>query len=180
MMRGAHHTRPSRQDYRTPRYIFEALSADFGPFAADLAASPHNALVPRFLTDIHNEPWPTADEGPGFVNPPFAKVGPLLELADRRRRDGCSSVWLLPASTDTAWFYGASSVCYWELFAGRFDFLAPDGGAIVNADGKRTGVGFGCAVLVFDRGPAGFGGWRSPRDGRRLPSAGAEPRGLVP
>ena len=93
-----------RQDWATPRWLFERLDAEFG-FTLDPCASPENATCPRFYTredDGLSRPW----QGSVFVNPPYGReLGRWIEKACRSAQEGATVVCLLPARTDTAWFH---------------------------------------------------------------------------
>ncbi|EYX79981.1 hypothetical protein BY04_22190 [Escherichia coli O156:H25 str. 2011C-3602] len=54
-------------DWRTPYRLFRNLHREFN-FNLDGAATEHDALLPRFTDDIHNQSWVGERV---FVNPPF-------------------------------------------------------------------------------------------------------------
>jgi len=102
------HLGPSRQDWRTPPALFEALNREFR-FNLDGAADEDSALCSRYYTeysDALKQPW-HRDSGGGaiFLNPPYAKLGPWVEKAYQESRKGATVVMLLPASTGARWFH---------------------------------------------------------------------------
>lgn len=132
------------EEWTTPPQVFASLSAEFGPFDLDAAATDENALCPRYYTseeDGLRQPW----DGRVWVNPPYGRgVGVWLEKAARSTRpDGPASVvvLLLPSRTDTEWFHRwipqASEV---RFVRGRLRF----NGASVNAP-------FPSIIVIFRR-----------------------------
>ena len=62
--------------WQTPPYLFERLSAQYGGFTIDLAASAENALCDRYYTkedDALAQYW---GGEVGFCNPPFDDIEP--------------------------------------------------------------------------------------------------------
>jgi len=98
------HLGPSVQSWRTPRWLFDQLNAEFR-FALDAAASPDNALCRRYYTeadDALTQPWAPWS---CYVNPPYAKLYPWVQKAYDESRKGATVVMLLPASTGSKWFH---------------------------------------------------------------------------
>jgi len=99
--------RSARQDWPTARWLFAGLDAEHR-FDLDAAASPHNALCPRYLTekdDALTVPW---DARAAFCNPPYTRTNGGLDawLANARveaARD-VTVVLLVPARTDDGWW----------------------------------------------------------------------------
>lgn len=92
-----------RQDWRTPRKLFDALNQEFH-FTLDAAASPHNALCPSYFTeevDALKQDWGLERV---FCNPPYKNPAPWIKKAHDQSTRGTLTVMLLPATTDTkAW-----------------------------------------------------------------------------
>ncbi|WP_268646410.1 DNA N-6-adenine-methyltransferase, partial [Escherichia coli] len=61
-------------DWRTPYRLFHNLHREFS-FSMDGAATEHDALLPRFTDDIHNQSWVGERV---FVNPPFSMAEKFL------------------------------------------------------------------------------------------------------
>lgn len=146
MSRGRHQAAnlgTSRQDWRTPRDLFDQLDAEFG-FTLDAAASANNALCDRFYTaedDALVQPW----EGTVFCNPPYVRIAPWVEKAATAARQGATVVLLIPASTGTAywhtWILGRPGVEI-RFIRGRVRF-----------DGQPYPAPFDSAIVIF-RPPA--------------------------
>lgn len=116
-------------DRRTPAWLFDPLHAAHR-FTIDAAASPANALLPRYWTradDALSRPW---TEERVWCNPPFSDLSPWV--AHARTADAAAVVMLLPANrTDQRWWQeliepdrdrGGFST---RFIGGRVDFAAP-------------------------------------------------------
>lgn len=91
-----------KDDRPTPDSVFLPLDDEFG-FTLDAAASPENAKCEKFYTaddDGISQPW----EGVVWCNPPYSEIGLWARKAQESRATA-TSVLLLPASTDVAWFH---------------------------------------------------------------------------
>ncbi len=92
------------QEWRTPRWFFNQLDAEFH-FTVDVAATKENALCDRYYTKesdglIHD--W--SDEVV-WCNPPYANVAPWVQRASRATLRRATCVLLLNVCTDTNWFH---------------------------------------------------------------------------
>jgi phage N-6-adenine-methyltransferase len=99
----------SKQDWKTPKWLFEALSGTFGPFVLDAAASKANALCSEFFDEETNgllQPW---GAGPTWVNPPFNSMDKWVDKAIEEAHEGAKAVMLGPANVSTRWFHRALS-----------------------------------------------------------------------
>ena len=148
----------AKQDWTTPKWLFAQLDAEFG-FEIDAAASPDNALCPRFFTEA-DDALTLAWRGRFFLNPPYGKA------VDGFVRHAWEQVYayghadrgaiLIAARTDTR---------FWRQYALR--------GAEVRFVEGRLKFGnmgspapFPSAVLVFDRfktHPVAFSTIKQPR-----------------
>ena len=95
----------SRQDWRTPPWLFKLLNEKFGFFMLDAAATGDNSLCNVFLDKEFDglvQNW----MDPTFCNPPFKNFGHWMEKAwlewsERKVRSvlvgptGCSQAWFL-------------------------------------------------------------------------------------
>lgn len=164
---------PDRYRWRTPRYLFDPLHAEFR-FDLDAAASSEDTLCPRFLgradNCLYDRPW-----GPqgtrAWYNPPYGRVcadfpgtGAFAEAAAwQAEHHGILVVALLDAATDTAtdtawWrrlFLRASEV----RLLPRVHFLAPDG-----TPGPQPPGGSSVFVLEPRQRPRRVGLW-DPKTG---------------
>lgn len=119
----------ARPDWRTPKWLFDKLNAEFN-FDCDVAASSSNALCKQYFTeetDALKQPrWAHRN----FLNPPYGRqIGNWIALARHIAYDEETEcvVLLLPARTDTKWFHMsiAPYSCDVRFVKGRLKF---DGG----------------------------------------------------
>ncbi|EMV7819245.1 DNA methylase [Escherichia coli] len=83
-------------DWRTPYRLFHNLHREFN-FSLDGAATEHDALLPRFTDDIHNQSW---DGERVFVNPPFSDTKTFLVKAS----EADLAVFLIPYRPQTIYW----------------------------------------------------------------------------
>jgi site-specific DNA-methyltransferase (adenine-specific) len=94
-------------DWETPKDLFHDLSAEFGPFDIDVAASNENALCDEFY-DEEVDGLANSWNGRVWCNPPYGRaIGKWAQKAVHEIGVGRASVvvMLLPARTDTRWFH---------------------------------------------------------------------------
>ncbi|HCJ8623525.1 TPA: DNA methylase [Escherichia coli] len=82
--------------WRTPPLLFKNLHQEFS-FSMDGAATEHDALLPRFTDDIHNQSWVGERV---FCNPPFSMAEQFLLKAPEA--DVC--VCLVPHRSKTTYW----------------------------------------------------------------------------
>jgi phage N-6-adenine-methyltransferase len=111
-----------KEDYETPRWLFDELNRVFH-FTLDAAASPSNAKCGRFYTKADNaliQEW----EPSTFLNPPYgAEVKRFVQKAWTESQRGCTVVCLLAARPGPKWFQqwcGRAGAMLW--LAGRLRF----------------------------------------------------------
>lgn len=83
-------------DWRTPYRLFNNLHREYS-FSLDGAATEHDALLPRFTDDIHNQSWVGERV---FCNPPFSMAEQFLLKAPEA--DVC--VCLVPHRSKTTYW----------------------------------------------------------------------------
>lgn len=134
----------AKQDWTTPRWLFDRLDAEFH-FTLDAAASPENALCPHYLTkrdDAMLREW----TGRVWLNPPYSRevsgwVWKAWEAVYGVRQSADLVVLLVAARTDTGW---------WHQFAMHGAEIRFVRGRLKFGDGANSAP-FPSAVLVFDR-----------------------------
>lgn len=157
----------AKQDWTTPRWLFDQLDAEFH-FTLDAAASPENALCPHYYTeadDALRQPW----TGRVWINPPYGRAtgqwvrkafesvygagkGPQTTWAD-------CVVMLVAARTDTAW---------WHDYAMRGSEIRLIRGRLKFGESPNSAP-FPSAILVFTpggNGPTTIQSLCPPREGR--------------
>lgn len=123
-------------DRPTPDEVFGPLNQEFG-FTIDAAASPENAKCEKFFTadeDGVSQIW----EGVVWCNPPYSEIGLWVRKA-QESRDTATSVLLLPASTDVAWFHE------WVLPFAEIRFLR----GRITFVGQKAPAPFGSMVAIY-------------------------------
>lgn len=92
----------SRDDWRTPDWLFDSLNAEFR-FTLDPCSTDENAKCVKHYTQVDDglsQPW---DGERVFCNPPYGRqIGRWVKKAAESR---ALVVMLLPARTDTRWFH---------------------------------------------------------------------------
>ena len=110
-----------KDNWETPQELFDKLDSVFH-FETDLVATPKNTKCKKFFTpedDSLKQEW----TGVCWCNPPYGRnVGEWVKKA--ATSNAALIVMLLPARTDTAWFYdwvltNAKSI---EFIRGRLKF----------------------------------------------------------
>ena len=90
--------------WETPQDLFDELDKEFH-FNLDVCAIPENAKCKAFYTpeqDGLNQPW----KGTCWCNPPYGReVGQWVRRALFASIGGATVVMLLPARTDTKWWW---------------------------------------------------------------------------
>ncbi|MEQ5468323.1 DNA N-6-adenine-methyltransferase [Escherichia coli] len=82
--------------WRTPPLLFKNLHQEFG-LTLDGAASKHDALLPRFTDDIHNQSWVGEKV---FCNPPYSDIPSFLVKAS----ESDLAVFLIPHRANTSYW----------------------------------------------------------------------------
>jgi phage N-6-adenine-methyltransferase len=93
-------------EWETPKALFNALNAEFGPFELDVCATKANAKVPLFYSKVEDglaKPWGTYR---CWMNPPYGReIGRWVAKARQTGKAGGLVCCLLPARTDTRWWH---------------------------------------------------------------------------
>ena len=141
--------------WTTPRWLFDFLDKEFGPFDLDAAASAENALCTDFYDEVSDglfHIW----GGKVWCNPPYSDLGKWLKKghdAVHVERTAERVVMLIPARTDTKAFqaYAPNAVVF--FLKGRLKFggvkkWSDHWNAFVEVQNSAP---FPSAVIVFDR-----------------------------
>lgn len=126
-----------RGKWRTPLALFASQDREFR-FTADVAAEPHTALCPVFLTKEQDALARFWDDFGGTVwcNPPYDDIMPWVHVAAHCNDRGTGCVMLVPASTSVDWWLEAlQSVTEVKFITGgRIKFLHPETGKPQNGN----------------------------------------------
>lgn len=92
------------EEWGTPQWLFEKVNAVFN-FQLDVCATPENAKCKRFYTIEDNgllKPWAKTN----WMNPPYGRnIAKWMKKASMESSRGNTTVCLVPARTDTAWWH---------------------------------------------------------------------------
>lgn len=99
----------ARQDWTTPRKLFDEIDREFG-FTLDAAASRDNALCDQFLSEDDDAMFCDWGNHVVWLNPPYGSTGAYtlkrwVEKSLDASRRGATVVMLIPARTNTNWFH---------------------------------------------------------------------------
>lgn len=139
------HFSAKRDDWRTPRDLFDRLNAQYGVFDLDAAANQENHLYYKWLGPggLCENALAVSWEKHGsrvFCNPPYGRViGKFIARAALAAEHDALVVMLLPARTDTAWFH---TYC---LPHGKIEFLR----GRLKFDGQANSAPFPSMIVVF-------------------------------
>lgn len=131
-------------DWRTPYRLFHNLHREFN-FSLDGAATEHDALLPRFTDDIHNQSWVGEKV---FCNPPCSDTKTFLVKAS----EADLAVFLIPYRPQTIYWLKhifTNPLCHEIRILHRaVKYLPPAGhnGLVVRSP-------FPTAVVVFKKEP---------------------------
>ena len=132
------HFSSASDEWPTPRYLYEGLTAEFG-FTLDPAATVENAKCRCFFTRAEDG---LAQDWTGhtvFLNPPYGRgIGLWVRKAYETAAQGSVVVCLLPARTDTRWWHDYVSRGEVRFLRGRIRF-----------EGGLHCAPFPSAVVVF-------------------------------
>lgn len=144
---------PRVDDRATTPEVFDPLHERFD-FTIDVAASSHNAKLPRFFS-IEEDGLRQSWEGERvWCNPPYSKIGPWLAKAWEEAERAALIVMLLPANrTEQTWWQEyvepyrdrLGSRLRVEFLRGRLRFIAA--GKIEVGPNERPP--FGCCLLIW-------------------------------
>jgi len=145
---GIHEALGKSDEWYTPKYIFDALQAEFD---LDVASPEIKTHVPakEFITnDSLNKVWA------GFIwcNPPFGGRNGILPWAEKFVDNG-NGLILTPDRTSCPWWQYLATNCEYVLFVrGKIKFEKPDG-TTGNSPANGTTIfslgGKGLAALVM-------------------------------
>lgn len=132
------HFSSARDDWPTPKRLFDALDAEFG-FTLDPCSSDANAKCRKHYTkadDGLKQDWGGETV---FMNPPYG-LGLIkwMQKAWESAQAAATVVCLIPARTDTKWWHRYAMKGEIRLIKGRVKF-----------EGAKSSAPFPSAVVVF-------------------------------
>lgn len=136
-------------EWATPGDLFAVLDREFG-FGLDLCATAENAKCKRYFSlaaggGLYLD-WPALSEaGALWMNPPYSAIGAWMGKAMGAALAGSLVVCLVPARTDTRWFWSYAAPAEIRFLPGRLKF----------GEGKNSAP-FPSAVIVMRPGLPGY------------------------
>lgn len=138
--RMAVHYSSDKDEWETPRPLFDLLDSEFN-FTVDVCALPENAKCSAYFTPEDNglaQQW----RGACWMNPPYGnEIGKWVRKAYRSAMSGATVVCLVPARTDTRWWWNYCIKGEVRFLKGRLKFG--------NAENSAP---FPSAVIIFRPG----------------------------
>lgn len=127
--------------WETPQFLFDALDAEFR-FTLDAAASMDNRKC-RVFYSVHQDAFRLQWRGTVWLNPSYGKgIDRWLEKAKRSAvENGATVVVLVPARTDTNWWFDHARFGEVRFLKGRLKFV-----------GAPTSAPFPSALVIFRPG----------------------------
>jgi len=127
--------------WATPQDFFDKLHAEFG-FTLDVCANADNAKCADYFTaeqDGLAQEW----RGVCWMNPPYGReIGKWMAKAYEASQHGARVVCLVPARTDTAWWWDYAMRGEIRFIRGRLKF-----------GGQKDSAPFPSAVVIFHPEP---------------------------
>ena len=138
------YSHPKTVEWGTPQDFFDALHEEFG-FTLDVAATPENAKCERYFTraeDGLSQDWGSEC---CWMNPPYGReIRHWMRKAHESSLSGATVVCLVPARTDTGWWWDYAMRGEIRFIRGRLRF---EGGSKTNP--LSHNAPFPVAVVVF-------------------------------
>lgn len=123
--------------WATPQDFFDGLNAEFG-FTLDVCATPDNTKCADYFTaeqDGLAQDW----RGVCWMNPPYGRaIKEWMRKAYESAAAGATVVCLVPARTDTAWWWDYAIKGEIRFVRGRLKF-----------GGMKANAPFPSAVVIF-------------------------------
>ncbi|HBH6877441.1 TPA: DNA methylase [Escherichia coli] len=130
--------------WRTPPLLFKNLHQEFG-LTLDGAATEHDALLPRFTDDIHNQSWVGEKV---FCNPPYSDIPSFLVKAS----ESDLAVFLIPHRANTSYWlrhiYSNNHCHEIRILHRAVKYLPPAG-----HNGLAIRSPFASAIVIFKSEP---------------------------
>lgn len=120
-----------KQDWGTPKTLIKFIENELLggiPFDIDLAASARNKVCKHYINAKQNYLRNSLETSLlAYLNPPYDQVE---QFVDKLISDKVPAVMLVPARTDTAWFYkAAQNAQHIRFIVGRLKFKGAPAGA---------------------------------------------------
>ena len=133
------HFSSEKRTWETPQDLFDVLNEEFH-FEVDVCATADNTKCKKYFSprdDGLNQEW----QGVCWMNPPYGReIGRWMKKAFESALAGATVVCLVPARTDTSWWFDYSTQGEIRFIRARLKF-----------GGSRNSAPFPSAVIIFSR-----------------------------
>lgn len=137
-------THPNTAEWETPPEVFEPLHSEF-KFTVDVCATAGNAKCERYFTVDEDGLTQTWRGESCWMNPPYGRaIKSWMRKAHNESLQGATVVCLVPARTDTAWWWDYAMKGEIRFIRGRVRFLGGE-----KANPHSHNAPFPCAVVIF-------------------------------
>lgn len=128
-------------DWSTPNDIFNLLNKEFN-FTIDVCADDNNAKCAKYWTEEDDALQQDWSGEICFMNPPYGRdIGKFMQKAlDESKKDNTKVVCLIPARTDTRWWWETAQHGEVRLLKGRLKF-----------GNSQNSAPFASAIIVFEK-----------------------------
>lgn len=148
------HYSSERSDWETPQWLFNILDEEFH-FDVDVCATADNAKVPWSFFSPEQDGLAQEWRGVCWMNPPYSRKemkGWVKKAYMAARINGATVVCLLPARTDTSWWWDYCIGGEIRFLRGRLKFGGADNGAPFPSAVVIFGPGVKPAVVWWEEG----------------------------
>lgn len=127
-------------EWETPHWLFNLLNKEF-EFTLDVCATAMNAMCANYISPAQNA-FAVDWKGVCYMNPPYGrKIGQWIGRAYNQASIGnCTIVCLVPARTDTNWWWNYARKGEVRFLKGRLNFV-----------GAPNSAPFPSAVVIFHK-----------------------------
>ena len=151
MQSGAHFSSEDH-DWVTPPGVFLPIAQEFGP-TLDVCATPFNTKCPQYYTAKDNgleKVWSYSGHQVCWMNPPYGRaLAKWVAKAHAESLRGVTTICLVPARPDTAWWHEHALFAEIRFIRGRIYFLNTDGHKPIASERPA----FPSCLLIFGRAP---------------------------
>jgi len=134
-----------RMDWETPQDFFDRYNTVYG-FTLDVCCVPETAKCAKYFTPFEDGLSKDWSNDICWMNPPYGReIGKWVKYAYEQSLKGATVVCLLPARTDTRWWWEYCMKGEIEFIKGRLKFRGK------NKDGiyVNNNATFPSAIIVF-------------------------------
>lgn len=144
---GAYYGRSDSVEWESPQWLFDMLDGEFH-FQVDVCAQPNTAKCKKFYTPEDDGLEQTWSPRTCWMNPPYGPViKEWMHKAREEAKAGATVVCLVPARTDTNWWWDNALHGEMRFIRGRLTFGGGDVPAPFPSAVVILGPGFGRKVV---------------------------------